>query len=152
VRTVYGVILVSGVARSFLQPARQALSSEIVPRTVLANAITWRSTTWQAAAVGGPALGGLLYGLSGPPTAYAVDTVLMVGALLAFAGVRPHPERVAARTAGEQLPVVRSLVEGVQFMRTQPVILGARTLDLFSVLFGGATPCCPSSPTRSGRR
>jgi hypothetical protein len=73
----------------------------------------------------------------------------MVGALLAFAGVRPHPERVAARTAGEQLPVVRSLVEGVQFMRTQPVILGAMTLDLFSVLFGGATACCPSSPTRS---
>jgi MFS family permease len=143
VRTVYGVILVSGVARSFLQPARQALSSEIVPRTVLANAITWRSTTWQAAAVGGPALGGLLYGLSGPPTAYAVDTVLMVGALLAFAGVRPHPERVAARTAGEQLPVVRSLVEGVQFMRTQPVILGAMTLDLFSVLFGGATALLP---------
>jgi hypothetical protein len=52
VRTVYGVILVSGVARSFLQPARQALSSEIVPRAVLANAITWRSTTWQAAGRG----------------------------------------------------------------------------------------------------
>jgi MFS family permease len=143
VRTVYGVILVSGVARSFLQPARQALSSEIVPRSVLANAITWRSTTWQAAAVGGPAVGGLLYGLSGPSTAYAVDTGLMAAALVAFAGVRPLPERAAARSAGEQLPVVQSLVEGMRFMRTQPVILGAMTLDLFSVLFGGATALLP---------
>jgi MFS family permease len=143
VRTVYGVILVSGVARSFLQPARQALSSEIVPRAVLANAITWRSTTWQAAAVGGPAVGGLLYGLSGPSTAYAADTALMAGALLAFAGVRPHPERAAARAAEERLPVVQSLVEGMRFMRSQPVILGAMTLDLFSVLFGGATALLP---------
>lgn len=143
VRTVYGIILVSGVARSFLQPARQALSSEIVPRSVLANAITWRSTTWQAAAVGGPALGGLLYGLSGPPTAYGVDTALMIVALVAFAGVHTHPERAAARAAGEQLPVLQSLVEGVRFMRTQPVILGAMTLDLFSVLFGGATALLP---------
>jgi len=144
VRTVYGVILVSGVARSFLQPARQALSSEIVPRAVLANAITWRSTTWQAAAVGGPALGGLLYAAAGPPTAYAVDTALMVGALAAFAGVRPHPERAAARAAAaEPLPVAQSLFEGLRYMRTQPVILGAMTLDLFSVLFGGATALLP---------
>ena len=88
VRLIYGTIFVSGVARIFLQPARQALSSEIVPRDVLANAITWRSTTWQAAAVGGPALGGVLYGLSGAPAAYALDTVLMAGAFAAFAGVQ----------------------------------------------------------------
>ena len=49
------VIFVSGVARSFLQPARQALASEIVPRAVLPNAVTWRSIIWQGAAVAGPA-------------------------------------------------------------------------------------------------
>ncbi len=142
VRAVYGVILVSGVARSFLQPARQALSSEIVPRETLANAVTWRSTTWQAAAVGGPALGGLLYAAAGATAAYGVDTVLMVAALLAFAGVRARPE-LAARRAAEQVPMLQSLFEGMRFMRTRPVLLGAMTLDLFSVLFGGAVALLP---------
>ena len=131
-RAIYGVIFVSGVARSFLQPARQALSSEIVPRDVLANAVTWRSTVWQASAVGGPALGGVLYGLAGAPAAFAIDTALMVGAFLAFTRVR-SAAGAAARAAAEQLPAVQSLVEGLQYIRGQPVLLGAMTLDLFSL-------------------
>lgn len=142
VRSVYGVILVSGVARSFLQPARQALSSEIVPRDVLANAVTWRSTTWQAAAVGGPALGGVLYGLAGPSAAYMLDTGLMVLAFLAFVRVR-HRSAAAAARAGEHLPALQSLLEGLRYIRRQPVLLGAMTLDLFSVLFGGAVALLP---------
>jgi MFS family permease len=106
VRTVYGVIFVSGLARSFLQPARQALSSEIVPRDVLANAVTWRSTVWQASAVGGPALGGVLYGLAGAPAAYAIDTALMGVALLAFARVRATAA-AAARAAPSASPPCR---------------------------------------------
>jgi MFS family permease len=61
----YGVIAVSGLARSFLQPARNALGAEIVGRDLYHNAISWRSSTWQAAAVIGPATGGLLYGFGG---------------------------------------------------------------------------------------
>src|SRR4051812_45834211 len=68
---IYVVIFASGIARSLLQPARQAMSSELVPRHELQNAIAWRSSSWQTAAVVGPALGGLLYGFSGPVAAYS---------------------------------------------------------------------------------
>lgn len=139
VRAIYGVIFVSGIARSFLQPARQALVNEIVPRDLLPSAVTWRSVTWQGAAVGGPALGGLLYGFSGPPVAYAVAAVLMGLALAAFAAVRHTPAPRAARDE----PIMQSLLEGIRYLRTQPVLLGAMALDLFSVLFGGATALLP---------
>src|SRR4051794_3527718 len=69
---IYAVIFVSGIARSMLQPARQAMSSELVPRGHLENAIAWRSSSWQTAAVAGPALGGLLYGFAGAVTSYSV--------------------------------------------------------------------------------
>src|ERR687883_448064 len=59
------VLCASGLARSFLQPARTALGAEIVPRETYANAVAWRSSLWQFAAVVGPALGGVLYGFSG---------------------------------------------------------------------------------------
>ena len=62
---IYAVIFVSGVARGILQPARQAMSAEIIPRSMYQNAIAWRSSTWQTASVIGPAIGGLLYGFAG---------------------------------------------------------------------------------------
>src|SRR5436853_5011000 len=65
----YIVIFASGIARSFLQPARQALGAELIPRDLYASAVAWRSSTWQTAAVAGPALGGLLYGFFGPKAA-----------------------------------------------------------------------------------
>lgn len=139
VRVVYAVIFVSGIARSFLQPARVALSSELVPRDVLPNAVTWRSVTWQIAAVGGPALGGLLYGFAGAKAAYQLDALLMAFAFGAFLLLRHRsPVRDLVRTS-----ITESLATGVRFVRSQPVILGAMTLDLFSVLFGGAVALLP---------
>jgi MFS family permease len=139
VRIVYGIIFVSGLARSFLQPARVALSSELVPRAVLPNAVTWRSVTWQTAAVGGPALGGLLYGLAGATAAYRLDAALMALAFVAFWLMR-HRSPVRAIERGS---ITESLKTGLRFVRSQPVILGAMTLDLFSVLFGGAVALLP---------
>ena len=60
----YAVIFVSGVARSFAQPSRQALGAELIERRLYSNAVAWRSSTWQFAAVVGPALGGLIYGFA----------------------------------------------------------------------------------------
>jgi MFS family permease len=141
---IYGVIFASGVARSFLQPARQALGAELVPRALYPNAVAWRSSIWQSAAVVGPALGGMLYGFGGPALAYGVDLALVIVALGAIARVRaaPDPDRAAADTA-DQAPVAEGLGAGVRFVRSQPVLLGAITLDLFSVLFGGATALLP---------
>ena len=139
VTAIYGVIVVSGVARAFLQPARQALSAELVPRALFKNAITWRSGTWQLAAVVGPALGGLLYALGGTLLAYAVDAVLMAVAVLVLLSIR---HRSPVRDGGGE-GVWASVAGGVRFVVREPVILGALTLDLFSVLFGGAVALLP---------
>jgi MFS family permease len=136
---VYAIIFLSGIARSFLQPARTALSAELVTRDLYHNAITWRSSTWQFAAVAGPALGGLLYGFSGPMVAYGVDAALMVFAFFALLAVR-HSARPAAPS---DTPILESLLSGIRFVRGKPVLLGAITLDLFAVFFGGAEALLP---------
>src|SRR2546429_6183832 len=81
---VYVVVSISGLARSFLQPARTALGAEIVPRDTYTNAITWRSSLWQFAAVVGPAAGGILYGFSGARLAYIVESFLCAIAFVLF--------------------------------------------------------------------
>jgi MFS family permease len=136
---VYAVIFLSGVARSFLQPSRTALSAELVPRPLYPNAVTWRSSTWQLAAVLGPAVGGLVYGFASVTAAYVVDVTLMLASLLAIARIR---HRAALRPpSGESIR--DSLASGLRFVWGQPVVLGALALDLFSVLFGGATALLP---------
>ena len=136
---IYAVIFASGIARSLLQPARQALSSELVPREHLQNAIAWRSSSWQIAAVAGPAIGGLLYGFSGPVAAYSVDVALMVCALAGMTTMRYVPgERVASVQS-----IGANLLMGLKFVFGQPVILAAMSLDLFSVFLGGAEALLP---------
>lgn len=135
----YVVIFFSGIARSFLQPARQALGAELVPRALYPNAVAWRSSTWQTGAVAGPALGGLLYGFTSATVAYAVDAALMLGALVAFASVDYVP-RASRSSEGS---VFESLRTGLRFVRHEPVLLAAMTLDLFSVLLGGAEALLP---------
>jgi MFS family permease len=136
---IYAVVGASGLARSFLQPARTAIGAEIVPRETYANAVTWRSSLWQFAAVVGPALGGLIYGFSGARLAYAVESVLCAIALILFARIvyTRHPVVADEGTIGENLTI------GIRFLLTQPELLGAQLLDLFSVLFGGAPALLP---------
>ena len=136
----YLVIGVSGLARSFLQPARNALGAEIVGRDLYHNAISWRSSTWQAAAIIGPAAGGLLYGFGGARSAYVVQAVLMAIAFTAFARIE---YRHTPRESIDAMPVGQSLTVGLRFVFSQPVLLGALTLDLFSVLLGGAEALLP---------
>jgi MFS family permease len=136
---VYAVIFVSGIARSFLQPARTALAGEVLPRELYVNAVGWRTSTWQLGAVLGPALGGVLYGLGGPRLAYGADLGLMLGALTALSRV---PDRPRPSTAAPS-PVLASLVEGLRFVRSRPILLGALTLDMLAVLFGGAEALLP---------
>jgi MFS family permease len=136
---IYLGVAASGISRSFLQPARTALGAEIVPRETYANAITWRSSLWQFAAVVGPALGGILYGFSGPRLAYIIETALCAIALSLFARISYLQQAMVeqATTIGQNLTV------GVRFLLKQPELLGAQLLDLFSVLFGGAVALLP---------
>jgi len=136
---VYTVIFVSGIARSFLQPTRTALAADLVPRALYVNSITWRSSTWQFAAVAGPAVGGLLVGFGGPAIAYSAATVLMLVSWGVLARVTGGAHPAVTTVAGG----LHGLLEGVRFVRTQPVLLGAITLDLLAVLFAGAEALLP---------
>jgi MFS family permease len=136
---VYAVVSVSGLARSFLQPARTALGAEIVPRETYANAVTWRSSLWQFGAVVGPALGGVIYGFSGPRLAYIVEVILCTVALVLFGRIAYARLPAVADATG----IGENLTMGIRFLMKQPELLGAQLLDLFSVLFGGAPALLP---------
>lgn len=136
---IYLVIFLSGLARSFLQPARSALGAELVPRELYPNAVTWRSSTWQLAEVVGPAIGGVVYGFGSATAAYGTDAGLMVVSVLTLVRMLHAPKASAPSTES----FLESLATGVRFVREQPIILGALTLDLFSVLFGGAVALLP---------
>ena len=136
---IFAVVGVSGLARSLLQPARTALGAEIVPRDTYTNAITWRSSLWQFAAVIGPAAGGIIYGFSGARLAYIVETILCAIALFLFAQIS-YARLPAVAT---EMTIGANLTVGIRFLLTQPQLLGAQLLDLFSVLFGGAPALLP---------
>jgi MFS family permease len=136
---IYAAVVVGGVARSFLQPSRIALSAQLVPRALYPRAIAWRTGLFQLCAVVGPAFGGLLYGWTGGGGAYLTSLLLLAGAAGAMAAIHPPPrgERRAAA------PFLTSVREGVAVLFREPVLLPALALDLFAVLFGGATALLP---------
>jgi len=136
---IYLVIFLSGITRSFTRPAFTALSAELITRDSYANAVAWRSSTWQLAAVIGPALGGLVYGFAGAAAAYAGVSVLMALSLVALWLIAQS----ARPQVRDEMPIGESLRLGIRFIRGQPVLLAAMTLDLFSVLFGGAVALLP---------
>ncbi|MFD2248626.1 MFS transporter [Pontibacter ruber] len=137
---IYGVIFVSGIARGFMGPAVFSFMPQLVTgKQLYANAITWSSTTWQAASLVGPAIGGLVYGFYGITAAYATDGVLVLLSLVAFAliGAKPLPENINPQNLTE------SLRTGIKFVFGNQIILHAISLDMFAVLFGGAVALLP---------
>jgi MFS family permease len=137
---IFGVIFLTGLGRGFLAPAFFAWLTQIVKKEELPNAIAWNSTNWQVAAVAGPALGGLLYGYFGATFTYALQVILLSGAFM-FAWLI-KPKSVPIRKEGEGLR--ERLFSGIKFVFSNQVILGAISLDLFAVLFGGAVALLPA--------
>ncbi|MFO1060356.1 MAG: MFS transporter [Dongiaceae bacterium] len=136
---IYGAILLYGTARAFAMPAGQALLPNLVPPEHFPNAVAWNSSAMQVAMIGGPALGGLLFAL-GAQIVYAVSASFLLAALLLMISV-PRPARAAP---ARREPVSwTTLLAGIAFIRAKPAILGAISLDLFAVLFGGATALLP---------
>lgn len=135
----YLVLGACGVARSFLQTARSALVAEVLPRELFPAGATWRSSTWQAGLVAGPALGGLLFAAVGARGALGINLAFGVVALGAMVLLRHLPTPVSAAA----VPVIRNLVEGIRYLGRERVILGALTLDLLAVFFGGAVAMLP---------
>ncbi len=139
IASIYIVIFISGIARGFLTPSLFAFMPQLIPRELYANAITWNSTLWEIAAIGGPAVGGFLYGFYGITEAYIADVALTIlGLALAFGVTRkPLPPE------SEEQGIIEKIRAGLRFVFKNEIILGAISLDLFAVLFGGAVALLP---------
>ncbi len=136
-RAIFALLFVISVARTFESPARQALLPELVPPALFPRATAAASSASQATTIVGPAFGGLVYA-AGAHVVYAAAALLYFFSILLFAGLRttrPAPRREAA--------TLQTLFAGVHFIRERPVVLGAISLDLFAVLFGGAIALLP---------
>jgi MFS family permease len=127
----------TGVASALGAPAGRALTPSLVPESMLVRALAQRSVALQLSVIGGPALGGLLFAIQ-PELVYAASTVCSLFAVAAVLALRSGREGV-----GTGSPDLRSLLGGVRLVRRTPVLLGAISLDLFAVLFGGAVALLP---------
>ena len=136
---IYAALLLTALARTFQGPARGAVLPQIVPAEILGNAITWNSSAQEIANVAGPALAGLLLATTGSRTVYLIQAVFAVLTLVCFASIR---SRRAAGAPGPERNL-KSLLEGIRFVVGNRLILTAVSLDLFGVLFGGATALLP---------
>jgi MFS family permease len=141
---VYGCILLQGIGEAFNNPAASALTAEVLPEEAFENSATWSTTTRTLAAVLGPALGGLIIAanhLAAPVYVLnALCSLFLVGILLRIRGGHGGDHRTIAR---EEQSSLRAFADGVAFLRRTPVMLAPITLDLFAVLFGGATTLLP---------
>jgi MFS family permease len=146
---VFAVMVLFGIARAFALPASQAVVPTLVPIESFGNAVALSSSSFQIATIAGPTLGGLIY-LAGPQSVYATVAVLLSVAAILMGFVKVQPKVAAVRAPGSELaaaPPSRSwhaLLEGIRFVRSRPVVLGAISLDLFAVLLGGATALLPA--------
>jgi MFS family permease len=143
---IYGVIILGGLARSFLTTARQALIAEILPREHIPGGVRWRNTLFELACVIGPGLAGLMVWLGeknglahGENVAYAAMSICFAASLVLTIALRPT-QTLQTRTPE---PIFVSLRQGIDFMLTQRIMLGAFTMDLFAVLLGGAVALLP---------
>ena len=136
---IFGLVLVFGVARAFLAPASRALPADVVAPGDLPRLVPRWSASWQAALVVGPVLLGFLY--AADPVLPYVGMAALVGVAataIVLVQVRPH------ETAPRERPSWDQAVQGLRFIRRQPVLLGAISLDLFAVLFGGVVALLPA--------
>ncbi len=136
---VFAAMTLLGCARAFSMPSGQALLPNLVPHDDFTRAVALNSSVFQIATVVGPALGGLLY-LAGPRIVYSSVFALAVIAALLMLGVRKGAREVQTE---REAPSLQTLLSGLKFVRSKPVVLGAISLDLFAVLFGGATALLP---------
>lgn len=137
VHPVFAVLVATGVARAFLGPALQSVVPLLVPREHFPNAVAWSSTVWQVGVISGPAIGGFLYGF-GPTVVYGLVTLMLLASVLTVSCIATK-----LKTHSEDAPMIQRLTAGIRFVWSRPVILGAISLDLFAVLFGGATALLP---------
>jgi MFS family permease len=135
---VFASLVVFGTARAFMMPASQAIVMNLVPAESFKSAVALSASTFHMAVVLGPTLGGLLY-LMGPKVVYSLVAGMLTVAILLMLLVR------TTQQVGKKEPAsFSSLLEGLRFVGSRPIVLGAISLDLFAVLLGGAVALLPA--------
>jgi len=143
---VYLMVFCNGIARAFYGPATFTIYAHSIPKELYPNGSTWSSSSWQVAAILGPAVAGLiiaypekiLHGLDGVTATFGLIIVLMLISLMLVAGLRKYPPVFIPKEN-----IWTSLREGMQFVFNNKMMIGAMSLDLFSVFFGGAVSLLP---------
>lgn len=137
--SIYFLVFCGGLVRAFIGPTVFSLIALIVPKKLYPNAATWSSSTWQVASVLGPALAGFSISWIGVHWSMCLILAFAVMALINLLRIPKKP--ILNPKIGE--PIMESLKEGIQFVFKTKAVLGALTLDMVAVLFGGAVALLP---------
>ncbi|WP_447640648.1 MULTISPECIES: MFS transporter [Chitinophagaceae] len=135
---IYAFIFLGGVIRSFLGPTLFSLVGLIVPREQYPNAVSWSSMVWQVGSVLGPLFAGVMIAWKGVEMGMLSVVVLELILLVPVFMIKKKPI-----VKSKKEPILQSLSVGLKFVFKTPILLGAMTLDMFSVLFGGAVALLP---------
>ena len=137
---VYLLLVILGAAQAFQSPAMPATLPRLVSAEEFPRAVALSSSAFQICSLAGPAVGGLLYALSGPGM-FAFATALYLIALTQVPGLVGGPQQMAR--VEQRTPKDESPLGGIRYIRSNPLLLGVISLDLFAVLFGGVTALLP---------
>ena len=138
---IFVTIFLVGLSRGILMPANTAILGQLIDKKDYANAATWNSANWQIAAVMGPAVGGLIYGFSSISVAYGSVFVIYLISLIMINSVRI--EHIALKIESASEGMFDRIREGIRFVLKSPELVGAFSLDMLAVLFGGAVAMLP---------
>lgn len=136
---IYIVFFCTGVFRSFLGPTAASIMAQLVPKKLLPNAVTWSSGTWLSASVIGHGSAGFLIAYAGYTGTFSVIMVYILISASAAWAIKSKP--ILHSSAGQK--TWESVKEGLRYVFSTKELLGALTLDLFAVLFGGAVAMIP---------
>lgn len=135
---MYTMVFGIGIARGFFSPATFSLMAQIIPKELYPNSSTWNSSSYMMASILGPAAGGLIYGFYGITVTYSIILIFIFISLVCIFFLKSHPPTYVPKES-----IIKSLSQGVKFVFKSKMMLGAMSLDLFSVFFGGAVALLP---------
>src|SRR5712691_2754161 len=139
VASIYVVLVMIGVVRSFNSTASRAILPQLVPAEHFLNAVAWNASIFQAATILGPSFGGIIYAaFRGPSAVYVIALLTAIGATVSSFRIKPE---VKARP--REPMTLKTVFAGLHYIWRKKLILGAISLDLFAVLLGGAVALLP---------
>ena len=136
---IYAVIFITGIARSFIYPSLVAIMAQIVSKEHYVYSSSWNSLFWHTALVIGPPLGGLIYDLTNASIALAIVLFFSIFTFIVYSQI----DNIKTERKVSQNSKIQEVLIGLKFVFNNQIVLGALSLDMFAVLFGGAVSMLP---------